>query len=125
LVNNNGQIRNEHVMAQTFGLGTGSLPFTGDWILATGANGLEMYEYKQERELANNLIAGASERFPGLILNPVSRTLANVEPIFDGGGGIPPGASANDVVLIRNFNPAPAQAGGFQGPTLRDFAALA
>jgi hypothetical protein len=116
LVANNGQVRNEHLMAQTFSLGTGSLPFTGDWIMATGLNGLELYEYKQERELGNNLNAGASTRFPGLIFNGNGRTAANVEPQL---GGL----QANDVVLIRNFNPEPPL-GGTLPPTLRDFAVI-
>lgn len=117
LVNDQGQTRNEHLLAQTYGLGTGSLPITGDWILATGTNGLELFEYKQERELANNLIAGASTRFPGLIANFANRTAANVEPVLTG-------AVANDVVLIRNFNPTPP-VGQTVPPTLRDLAITA
>ncbi len=123
LVDNAGRSRNEHLLAQTYGLGTGSLPFTGDWIIASGANGIELYEYKQENELAGQV--GASRRFPGLIVNGTDagadRKLAQVEPIFDGGNGIGPGSVANDVVLIRNFNPAPP-VGGTRAPTFTDIA---
>jgi hypothetical protein len=123
LVDNGGRVRNEHLLAQTYGLGTGSLPFTGDWIMAAGTNGLELFEYKQERELANNNNVGASQRFPGMIVNPNTRFPANVEPIFNGGGGVAPGAIGTDVLLIRNFNATPSL-GGFEAPTLRDFAVM-
>ena len=52
------------------------------------------------------------------------RTAANVEPVFDGSGGINAGSVANDVVLIRNFQPSPAGA-TLAAPTLRDLAVLA
>lgn len=118
LVDDNGRVRNEGLMAQTMGLGAGAVPFTGDWLLATGANGLEMFEYKQERELANNFAAGVT-RFPGLIVNGNNgnRVAANVEPLLDG-------TQANDVVLIRNFNPEPPL-GATAPPSLRDLAVVA
>ena len=118
LVDDRGRIRNEHLMAQTFGTGTGSLPYVGDWIFTAGAGGLELYEYKQERELANNNNAGASQRFPGMIVNDTNPTPANVEPLLGG-------AIGNDVVFIRNFNATPSVPGGTQAPTLRDLAVLA
>lgn len=117
LVDQSGRVRNEHVLAQTYGLGTGSYPFVGDWALAAGTGGIELYEHKQEKELAANL-AGKSNRFPGMVLNPTSRTPANVEPTLDGTFA---GATATDVVLIRNFNPTPAP-NGTTPPSLRDLA---
>ncbi|HWU89726.1 MAG TPA: hypothetical protein VN253_20830, partial [Kofleriaceae bacterium] len=123
LVDGQNRIRNEHLLAQTYGLGTGAYPYVGDWGIAAGAGGLELFEHKQERELAANL-AGASQRFPGMIVNPAGRTAANVEPIFDGTGGVNAGAVANDVVLIRNFQPSPAGA-MLLPPTLRDLAVVA
>jgi hypothetical protein len=124
LVNDQGQSRNEHLMAYAFGVGTGSIPVLGDYAVAAGQNGLELFEYKQERELINHLVPGQSNRFPGLIINPTGnggagsdRHLANVEPT-----GI--AAAANDVVLIKNFNATPPL-GGIQAPSLRDFAVMA
>lgn len=118
LVGQQGEVLNDHLLAQTYGLGTGSLPFTGDWIFAAGTNGLELFEYKQEKELANNFNAAASQRFPGLIVNFATKTLANVEPAFGAG------TTGVDVALIRNFNPEPAL-GSTTPPSLRDFAAIA
>jgi len=117
LVDAQGRVRNEHVLAQTYGLGTGSYPFVGDWALAAGTGGIELVEHKQEKELAAN-VAGKSNRFPGLIVNPGTRTLANIEPTLDGAftGGV-----ATDVALIRNFNAAPP-VGGTVPPSLRDLA---
>ncbi len=124
LVNNQGQSRNEHLMAYAFGVGTGSIPVLGDYAYAAGQNGLELFEHKQERELINQIVPGQSNRFPGLIMNPTGnggagsdRHLANVEPT-----GI--AAAANDVVLIKNFNTTPPL-GGIQAPSLRDFTLMA
>jgi hypothetical protein len=136
LLDAQGRVRNEHLLAETYGLGTGAYPFIGDWGIAAGTGGLELYEYKQEKELAAN-IAGRSQRFPGMIVNPinpppaVTRTAAAVEPIFDGailGGpgaaGVVAGSIGVDVALVRNFNPTPA-VGGTEPPTLRDLAIMA
>lgn len=124
LVDGQGRVRNEHVLAQTYGLGTGAYPYVGDWAIAAGQGGIELFEHKQERELAANNTANASTRFPGMIVNPGGRTPAAVEPLFDGSGGIGATAVATDVALIRNFQPTPAGA-MLLGPTLRDLAVLA
>jgi hypothetical protein len=123
LVDAQGRMRNEHVLAETFGLGTGAYPYVGDWAIAAGTGGLELYEYKQERELAANKV-GPSQRFPGMIVNPAARTTGKIEPVFDGSAGVVAGSIAVDVALVRNFNPTPA-AGGTRPPTLRDLAILA
>jgi hypothetical protein len=120
LVDNQGRVRNEHVLAQTYGLGSGSYSFVGDWAIAAGTNGIELFEHKQEKELAANL-AGRSNRFPGLIVNPTTRTLAAIEPNLDGAFA---GGTANDVVLIRNFNATPP-IDGTTPPSLRDLAVFA
>jgi hypothetical protein len=126
LVDAQGRVRNEHVLAETFGLGTGAYPYVGDWAIAAGTSGLELYEYKQERELAANKVGPPqpSQRFPGMIVNPAAPTAGKVEPIFDGSAGVIAGSVAVDVALVRNFNPAPA-VGGTRPPTLRDLAILA
>jgi hypothetical protein len=123
LVDAQSRVRNEHLLAQTYGLGTGAYPYTGDWAIAAGQNGIELFEHKQEGELAAN-VAGKSQRFPGMIVDPGSRTLAGVEPIFDGTAGLTSTAVTNDVALIRNFQPAPA-GGAPSPPTLRDLAVMA
>ncbi len=123
LVDRTGKVRNEHVLAQTYGLGAGEYPFMGDWAIVAGTAGLELYDYKQERELAANR-AGASNRFPGFIINPTDRVTAKVEPIFDGAGGLGAAAVATDVALIRNFNTTPANAGVSEVPTFRDVAVV-
>ena len=123
LVDAQQRTRNEHELAETFGLGTGAVPYIGDWAFAAGAGGLELYEYKQERELAANS-PGAVTRFPGLIASDASPTPGRVEPIFDGSSGLTAASVAHDVVLVRNFNPTPAS-GQVAAPTLTDLAVLA
>jgi hypothetical protein len=117
LVDEQNRTRNEHVMAYSYGVGTGSIAYLSDFVYATGLNGLELFEYKQEKEL-NNHNAGTSNRFPGLVVNPTvaDRKAANVEPIVTG--------TATDVVLIRNFNATPGIVGQTQSPSIRDFAVI-
>ncbi|HEU4734474.1 MAG TPA: hypothetical protein VFT22_41575 [Kofleriaceae bacterium] len=124
LVDDQGRVRNEHLMAETFGLGNGSYPFVGDWGIAVGAGGLQLYEHKQENELAaNKLRPDVSQRFPGFIVNPATPTAANVEPRFDT-AQVPAASVGVDVALVRNFNPTPA-VGGTVPPTLKDLAIIA
>lgn len=127
LVDNTGKARNEHILAETFGLGVGALSFAGDFGIAVGANGLEMYEYKQDNELAGNKFRANKNNhswFPGLIVNGNDRNNANVEPIFDGSQGITAGSVATDVVFIRTFNKTPDQPGGTQPPSLQDLVVM-
>ncbi len=128
------EVRNEHLLAETYGLGTGALDYAGDFAYAVGqssivgSGGLELYEYKANNELAQNKAHAATDHswFPGLIVdgNPLDRNAGNVEPIF-AGGGVNVGDVGVDVVLIRNFNATPAMAGAIQAPTLRDLAVTA
>jgi hypothetical protein len=130
LVNAQNQVRNEHELAETYGIGTGAIPFIGDWVFAAGTGGLELYEYKQEKELPANVINPAGSpppgvtRFPGMIASDCDRTAAKVEPTFDGSLGVAAASVANDVVLVRNFNPTPAP-GQVASPTLTDLAIIA
>ncbi len=116
LVDEQNRTRNEHIIAYSYGVGTGSIAYLSDFVYAVGLNGLELFEYKQEKELPNHN-AGTSNRFPGLIVNPnlADRQAANVEPLVTG--------TATDVVLIRNFNATPAL-GQTQSPSIRDFAVV-
>jgi hypothetical protein len=120
VVDQAGRITNDHILAQTMGLGTNRYAYTGDWILAAGANGLELYEIKKEHEQPGNKTG--SNRFPGIIMAPndADRVAANVEPILDGSLGVGAAFDATDTALLRNFNPAPAQAGQTAKPTLTD-----
>ena len=120
------QSRNDHILAETYGLGTGALDITGDWAMAAGVGGIELYDYKQNNELAANgtrVNATNHSTFPGLIVNAKDRLAADVEPVF-GGGGITAGDTASDITMIRNFNATPAMAGATQPPTLRDLAVV-
>jgi hypothetical protein len=125
LVDNQGRARNEHILAETFGLGTGAIEFTGDWALAAGTSGIALYDYKKNNELQANKFRGNAANhstFPGLIVANDQQP-ANVEPKFDGTtvGAL---ATATDVTLIRNFNPTPAMAGGTAAPTFTDLAVV-
>lgn len=122
LVDRQGRVLNEPLLGQTLGVGVGSYPYLGDWVLAAGTGGLELVEYKQERELIGNK-PGASNRFPGMIVNgsAADRVAGKVEPVFDGTGGLNAAAVATDVVLVRNFNATPPS-GATRAPTLRDLA---
>jgi hypothetical protein len=123
LVDQSGRVRNEHVLGETYGIGAGAIPYVGDWAMAAGANGIELYDHKSEKELAVNNTANEVTRFPGFIINgnAADRKPALVEPILDGTGGVNNNAVATDIVLIRNFNPTPA-AGNVAAPTFRDLA---
>jgi hypothetical protein len=118
LVDDAGRVRNDHILAESYGVGAGRYPYAGDWALAVGGGGLELFEYKQEREIKGNA-AGASTRFPGLIVNPGDRVAAGVEPVLDGSLGVGGGFAGTGVALVRNFTPPPPAA-----PTLRDLAVV-
>ncbi|RMH36760.1 MAG: hypothetical protein D6689_21900 [Deltaproteobacteria bacterium] len=118
LVDDAGRVRNDHILGVTYGVGAGRYPYVGDWVFAAGAGGLELFEYKQERELKGNT-PGASTRFPGLIVNPTDRVAAAVEPVFDGSLGVGGAFEGTGVVLIRNVTPEATRA-----PTLRDVAVM-
>ncbi len=123
LVDDQGRVRNEHIMAETFGLGTGALSYTGDWMIAAGTGGIELYEYKANDEIATNK-KKTSSTFPGLIVSDCDRDVGGVEPVFDGtAGGIVATSQATDVILIRNFNPSPLT-GTVAAPTLTDVAVM-
>jgi hypothetical protein len=119
VVDSAGRVTNDHILAQTFGLGTGRYAYTGDWILAAGAAGLELYDIKKD-----NQFGGGSNRFPGIIFAPsnADRIAAKVEPLAD---GVLAGQAATDVILVRNFNPQPAAPGMTAAPTLTDLAIYA
>jgi hypothetical protein len=120
LVDSDGRVRNDHILAETLGVGAGRYPYVGDWAIAAGPGGIELFEHKQEAQLAGTT-PGASTRFPGVIVNPNDRVAANVEPIFDGGLA---GFAGTDVALVRNFARAPAAGAEPPPPTLRDLAVI-
>jgi hypothetical protein len=118
VVDQQGRIKNDAILAQTFGIGAGRYPYTGDWILSAGSLGLELFEIKKEHELKGSVTG--SNRFPGLIMSKADIVPANVEPALSGLGLT--GFVGTDVALIRNFNAAPATPGGTVPPTLTDLA---
>ncbi len=122
VVDGSGRIRNDAVLAQTFGLGTGRYSYTGDWILAAGTTGLELFDIKAEKQLPGT---SGVNRFPGIIFSAALADIqrADVEPILDGTGGVTAAAfDATDVALVRNFNPEPNAPGLTAPPTLTDLA---
>ncbi len=123
LVDDQGRVRNDHILGETFGVGSGRLPQLGDWVYIAGAGGaaggLEIIEYKQENQFPGST---GSSRFPGIIVNPLDTVAANVEPLFDGTAGVGAGFVGTDVAFVTNWNDLPAQVGATQPPTLRDLA---
>jgi hypothetical protein len=119
VVDQAGRMKNDSILAQTYGIGAGRYPYTGDWILTAGAKGLELFDIKKERELKG---ARGANRFPGLIVSNQAADVvpAKVEPSLAVLGLV--GFTGTDVALVRNFNPAPATVGAVAPPTLRDLA---
>lgn len=117
LVDEEGRVRNDHILGETMGLGANRYGYVGDWVMMAGGNGLELFEYKQEGQFPG---AAGSSRFPGIIVNGLDRVDADVEVNLDGTGGIDGTFTGTDVVLIRNFNATPIAAGQTQPPSLRD-----
>jgi len=124
LVDQQGRVRNDHIVGQTVGVGVGRYAFTGNWIYMAGTGGVELFDYKQDGSIKGTT-AGASTRFPGIIVNPVDRVAANIEPVLDGSGGVGAAFVGTDVALIRNFNPPPAGPGQTSPPLLKDLAVTA
>jgi hypothetical protein len=117
LVDEEGRVRNDHILGETMGLGANRYGYVGDWVMMAGGNGLELFEYKQEGQFPG---AAGSSRFPGIIVNGLDRVDADVEVNLDGTGGIDGTFTGTDVALIRNFNATPIAAGQTQPPSLRD-----
>lgn len=119
LLDDEGRVRNDHILGETMGLGANRYGYVGDWAMLAGDNGLEFFDYKQENQFPGS---GGSSRFPGIIVNgaDADRVAAAVEPILDGGQGVNAAFSGTDIALIRNFNPTPVAAGLTVPPTLRD-----
>jgi hypothetical protein len=119
LVDQEGRVRNDHILAETLGLGASRFGYVGDWAMMAGAGGVELVDYKQENQFPGSQ---GSSRFPGIIVNGsnADKVAAAVEPILDGGQGVDANFDGTDVLLIRNFNPTPVAAGLTEPPTLRD-----
>ena len=126
LIDKDGRVRNEHILAETFGLGAGAMQYVGDWGMAAGTGGLELYDYKANDELATNK-KGTKSRFPGMVVDACglqARDKGLVEPVLDNTASITAASTATDIALIRNFNPTPAAVGGTQPPSLTDIAVM-
>ncbi|MCG8416917.1 MAG: hypothetical protein MJE77_03100 [Proteobacteria bacterium] len=113
LVDRDGAIRNDHIVAETYGIGAGRYPWAGDWAFMVGGASMEVFEYKNENQLIPN------NRFPGIIVNG---SAADRIPALVAGNPFP--GPTTDAVLIRNFNPEPASPGETALPTLTDIVAV-
>jgi hypothetical protein len=124
LVDAQGRIRNDHILAETYGLGAGRYPYVGDWVLAAGTGGIELFEYKQEQQLKDSKLGspGASSRYPGIIVNPTDAISAKVEPVLDGTSGVGATFVGTDIAFLRNFTALPDGPGGTSVPSLCDLA---
>jgi hypothetical protein len=116
LVDQEGRVRNDHILGETMGLGANRYGYLGDWAMMAGTGGIKLFEYKQENQFPGS---GGSSRFPGIIINGLDRVDANVEPILNA-AGVDATDVGTDIVLIRNFNPTPVAPGLTAPPTLRD-----
>lgn len=114
LVNEDGAVRNDHILAETFGLGSGRYGWAGNWAYVAGGDTLELFDFKQENQLIPN------NRFPGIIVNGVDAADRVQAPVQ--ANALPAGGVATDVRLIRNFNAEPAARGQTEVPTLTDIA---
>ena len=94
-----GRVVNNHIMAQTLGLGTGRLNDLGDWLfVATGA-GLDVVDVKNESELGDTKDHNS---FPGFIVGNDTTGGATLRSfsITPNGSAIVP----KDVAVIRGFS---------------------
>ena len=116
-VDQQGNVLNDHIVGQTYGIGSNRYPFAGNWAIIAGAGGIEMIEHKADAELAGNF----ASVFPGLIMSPNDPRAAGVEADF---AGPLAGFNATGVSLIRNFQKSPNSVENLQLPSLRDVAVV-
>jgi hypothetical protein len=116
LVDQEGRVRNDHILGETMGLGASRYGYLGDWAMMAGTGGIKLFEYKQENQFPGS---GGSSRFPGIIVNALDRVEAEVEPLLDA-LGVNAADVGTDIVFIRNFNPTPVAPGLTAPPTFRD-----
>ena len=116
-VDQNQNVLNDHILGQTYGVGSNRYPYTGNFAMIAGDGGFEMIEHKVNAELAGNV----NSVFPGLIMSPLDQRQANVEAAFNGPIA---GFNATGITLIRNFQTAPNNVENLNLPSLRDLAVI-
>jgi hypothetical protein len=117
VVDQDQNVLNDHILGQTYGIGSNRYPYTGNWAMIAGVGGLELIEHKADAELPGN----NASVFPGLIMSPNDPRTAGVEANFVGNLA---GFGATDVALIRNFIRSPNSVENLQLPSLLDLAVV-
>jgi hypothetical protein len=96
--NADGDVVNNHLLAQTMGLGTGRLNVLGDWLFVASSTKLDVVDIKNESELPDT---SANNSFPGFI---VGKDNSNGATLRSFAMSPTAGSQAQDVVLVRGFN---------------------
>jgi len=101
-----GHVVNNHILAQTLGLGSGRLDLLGDWLFVASQPGsgavLDVVDVKNESELGDT---SKLNSFPGFVVgadHDGTRTLVRSFALAQ--SGAPSVGSGSDVVLARGFN---------------------
>jgi hypothetical protein len=94
-----GRVVNNHIVAQTLGLGTGRLNDLGDWLFVATGSTLDLVDFKNESELGDT---HDHNSFPGFIIGADATGGSTVRSIAvtPNGSGFTP----KDVALIRGFS---------------------
>jgi hypothetical protein len=100
-----GNVVNNHILAQTMGLGTGRLDYLGDWLFTASSgdgrdNVLDVVDVKDESEVPGD--TGAKNSFPGFVVGNTNNAKAKQRSYsLNAGSGAPV-----DVALVRSYNPS-------------------
>lgn len=89
LVDAAGRVVNNHLLAGTFGYGTGRYDNLGDWLLVATDQGLRQVDFKKEQA------GGSKNVWPGFVLSDDAPRI--VAP--------GPATPAADVAIVKNFTP--------------------
>jgi hypothetical protein len=99
----NGHAVNNHILAQTMGLGTGRIDYLGDWLFVASsgdarASVLDVVDVKDESEIAGE--TGAKNSFPGFTVGNSNNMKAKLRGFsLNAGSGAPV-----DVAFLRSYN---------------------
>jgi hypothetical protein len=116
-----GHVVNNHLLAQTMGLGTGRLDYLGDWVFTASSgdgreNVLDVVDIKDESEVPGE--TGAKNSFPGFVVGNTNATKAKFRGFsLNSGSGAPV-----DVAFLRSYNPSLC---AVEKPVNPDFALVA
>jgi hypothetical protein len=96
-----GRVVNNHILAQTMGLGTGRLNLLGDWLFVTGGGVLDVVDVKNESELGDT---SKRNSFPGFVVGQDSDNSTTLVRSYSLAPSGTPAGTGSDVVLVRGFN---------------------